>query len=84
MTDFEVPVLIVPDTPYSLKIPTIVDMNLIRICQGLFKDQCGDRFLQRAHLSIPWHIAYQHLSARDRFLGENCHLGLVKVTDNNG
>lgn len=75
-----IPILVVPDTSYNRRVPIVMGTNFIRVCRDACRDRYGTRYLQKTKTTTPWYLAYQHLSARDRFLGSDGTLGIVATS----
>jgi transposase InsO family protein len=72
--------LVVPAvTRYSAQVPVILGTNILHGFQKAFKDKHGERYLQKAHLSSPWHLTFYSLAVDQRALNRaDGRLGMVK------
>lgn len=71
------PVLVVKDTPYNRQIPLIAGTNFIALCRKNCMKKFGVNFLQRSSVCMPWQLAFQHCTQRERFCSKDGYIDTV-------
>lgn len=61
--------LVVPDTPYNLKVPICIGTNIIKRCRQHCQSHFGQRFMQTATLPKAWYEAYRTLNMTYQCVG---------------
>ena len=74
-----VPVLVVPQTQYTAKVPFVIGTNILRECYNQCKGLHGTQ-LQKVKVSDGWRMAYQALRMSTRYENSEGTCGLAKLT----
>ncbi|XP_062606710.1 uncharacterized protein LOC134268467 [Saccostrea cucullata] len=76
--------LIIPDSPYNLKVPVLLGTNILNTLMETFQRKHGDRYLDKSKLTTPWYLSFRSILLREKELRRNnFRLGLVRSAEKN-
>ena len=74
--------LIVPDSSYHQRVPLLIGTNILNSLVTICKQQYGERFLQKAHLTTPWYSSFRCLVLREKeLIRNNNRIGVLRSAE---